>query len=121
MEAEDILTATHELEETGMTRPQSEAIAKTIIAAVEPLATKADLEATKADLKSIREQMATKSDLKQMATKSDLNSLKEHVATKKDIESAKVWFMVIFLGVNGSLLAIAVGIALTLFRFGVGG
>ena len=37
MEAEDILTATHKLEETGMTRPQSEAIAKTIIAAVEPL------------------------------------------------------------------------------------
>ena len=56
MEAEDILTATHELEETGMTRSQSEAIAKTIIAAVEPLATKADLEATKADIAALREE-----------------------------------------------------------------
>ena len=44
MKAQDILTSTHELEESGMTRSQSEAIAKTIIAAVEPLATKTDLD-----------------------------------------------------------------------------
>ena len=106
MEAEDILTATHKLEESGMTRSQSEAIAKTIIAAVEPLATKADLEVTKADLKSIREQMATKSDLKQMATKSSLESLKEQMATKKDIESVKVWYLVTLLSLVGALLAI---------------
>ena len=92
MEAEDILNATHELEESGMTRSQSEAIAKTIIAAVEPLATKADLD-----------------------------SLEEQMATRKDIESVKVWYLIILLGVHGSLLAIAVGIALTLFQFGVGG
>ena len=101
MEAEDILTATHELEETGMTRPQSEAIAKTIIAAVEPLATKADLEATKADVKSIKEQMATKT---------DLNSLKEQMATKADlavaISSVKVWYLVTLLSLFGALLAI---------------
>ena len=101
MEAEDILTATHELEETGMTRPQSEAIAKTIIAAVEPLATKADLQATKADLES------------------SINSLKEQMATKAGLDSGlkslKIWFLLILLSVHGSLLAIAVGIALTLF------
>ena len=34
----------HKLEECGMTRSQSEAIANTIIAAVAPLATKTDLE-----------------------------------------------------------------------------
>ena len=120
MEAEDILTATHELEETGMTRPQSEAIAKTIIAAVEPLATKADLEATKADVKSIKEQMATKADLE-----SSMNSLKEQMATKADlavaISSVKVWYLVTLLSLFGALLAIDVGIALTLFQFGVGG
>ena len=114
MEAEDILTATHELEETGMTRPQSEAIAKTIIAAVEPLATRADLEATKADVKSIKEQMATKADLE-----SSMNSLKEQMATKADlavaISSVKVWYLVTLLSLFGALLAIDVGIALTLF------
>ena len=101
MEAEDILTATHELEETGMTRPQSEAIAKTIIAAVEPLATRADLEVTKADVKSIKEQMATKT---------DLNSLKEQMATKADlavaISSVKVWYLVTLISLFGALLAI---------------
>ena len=138
MEAADILTATHELEESGMTRPQSEAIAKTIVAAVEPLATRSDLKATKADLesgiKSLREQMATKADLKSginslqgqmatkadldtlkehMVTKSDLESLKEHLATKKDVESVKVWFLLILLGVHGSALAIFAGMAFT--------
>jgi len=81
MQAEDILTATHKLEESGMTRSQSEAIAQTIIAATEPLATKADLE-------------------------SCIKSLKEHMATKKDVESAKVWYMVTMLGAIGTILAI---------------
>ena len=34
MQAEDILTATHKLEGSGMTRSQSEAIAETIVAAM---------------------------------------------------------------------------------------
>ena len=103
MEAEDILTATHKLEESGMTRSQSEAIAKTIIAAVEPLdVVRADLEATKADVKSIKEQMVTKADLA--------------IA----ISSVKVWYLVTLLSLFGALLAIDVGIALTLFQFGVG-
>ena len=70
MEAEDILTATHELEETGMTRPQSEAIAKTIIAAVEPLATREDLKAVKADIAALRED-----------TKADIAALREETQT----------------------------------------
>ena len=101
MQAEDILTATHKLEESGMTRSESEAIANTIIAAVAPLATKADLEsmreATKADLESMR---------KQMATKADLASMKEHMATKKDVESVKVWYLLTLLGVVGTILYI---------------
>ena len=42
----------------------------------------------------------------QMATKADLASLKEQMATKKDMESVKVWYLVTFLGLVGSLLAI---------------
>lgn len=52
MKAQDILTSTHELEESGMTRSQSEAITKTIIAAVEPLATRADLDSRLESLKN---------------------------------------------------------------------
>ena len=99
MQAEDILTATHKLETSGMTRPQSEAIANTIIAAVAPLATKDDLE-------SMKEQMATKTDLEVMNTK---------------IESTKVWLLTGLLGLTGSLLAVAATIAVYSFRIGVGG
>ena len=89
MEAQRILTATHELEDTGMTRSQSEAIAKTIVAAVEPLATKADME-------SLKEQMMTKADL------------------ESGIKSLKIWLLLILLlGVHGSLLAIVASIAFT--------
>ena len=62
MQAEDILTATHKLEESGMTRSQSEAIANTIITAVAPPATKAGLELMKG-------QMATKADLEAIDTR----------------------------------------------------
>jgi len=133
MQAEDILTATHKLEDSGMTRSESEAIANTIIAAVAPLATKADLEsmkeATKADLESMRG--ATKVDLEsmreQMATKADLESLKEHLATKADIEkvytkieSAKLWLSITLLGLSGTLLAVATAIAVYAIRVAIG-
>lgn len=100
MEAEDILTATHKLEKSGLTRSQSEAIAKTIITAVEPLATKADVESS---IDSLKEQMATKANL------------------ESAIKSLKIWLLIILLGMHGSLLAVALGIALTLFQIGVGG
>lgn len=43
MQAQEMLTATHKLEESGMTQPQTEAIASTIVDAIEPLATKMEL------------------------------------------------------------------------------
>ena len=117
MQAKDILTATHKLEESGMTRPQSEAIAETIVAAVAPLATRKDLEATRADLKSLKEQMATKADLEslkeQMATRTDIENINtkfENVNTR--IESLKVWLLITLLGLTGSLLTVAASIAL---------
>ena len=54
MEAQHILAATHELEESSMTRAQSETIANTIVAAVAPLATTDSLEAAKADIKAVK-------------------------------------------------------------------
>ena len=70
MKAADILTATHQLEDTGMTRTQSEIIANTIIAAVEPLATREDLNAVKADIAALRED-----------TKADIAALREETQT----------------------------------------
>ncbi|MYC60398.1 MAG: hypothetical protein F4X09_09455 [Gammaproteobacteria bacterium] len=59
-----------------MARSQSEAIANTIIAAAAPLATKADLQ-------SMVEQMATKTDFE------SINTRFENINTR--IESAKHW------------------------------
>ena len=70
MKAADILAATHQLEDTGMTRSQSEIIANTIIAAVEPLATREDLKAVKADIAALRED-----------TKADFAALREETQT----------------------------------------
>ena len=111
MQAKDILTATHKLEESDMSRSQSEAIANTIIAAVAPLA-------TKADLKSMKEQMATKTDIENINTKfENINTKFESVNTKFEsvntrIESVKVWLLITLLGLTGSLLAVAASIAL---------
>ena len=81
MKAADILAATHQLEDTGMTRSQSEIIANTIIAAVEPLATREDLKAVKADIAALRED--TKADIAALRedTKADFAALREETQT----------------------------------------
>ncbi len=141
MKAADILTATHQLEDTGMTRSQSEAIAKTIIAAVEPLATREDLKAVKADIAALREDTkadfaafrketqasftalrednrALKEDNKasiaalKADSKANLEFLTEHLATKKEVESTKNYFLTGLLALYGILLAAFVGSAL---------
>ncbi len=104
METEDILTATIKLGESGLTYSQSEAIANTIVAAVKPLATRADLKAIKDDLDF------------------DIDSVKEQMMTRADLESAfgslKIWLLLILLGVHGSTLAIISGMAFTWLHFG---
>ncbi len=95
MKAGDILAATHKLEDSGMSRSQSEAVAGIIAAAVEPLATKADLASME-------------------------KRLVERMATKQELESLKVWVLTGMLGMTGSLLAIAVSIAFSWIRVGIG-
>ena len=141
MKAADILTATHQLEDTGMTRSQSEIIANTIIAAVEPLATREDLKAVKADIAALREDTkadfaafrketqasftalrednrALKEDNKasiaalKADSKANLEFLTEHLATKKEVESTKNYFLTGLLALYGILLAAFVGSAL---------
>ena len=56
MQARDILDTTHQLEDSVMTRAQTETIAQTVAAAVKPLATKEELAAA-------IEPLATKKDM----------------------------------------------------------
>ena len=130
MQAKDILTATRKLEESGMTRSQSEAIADTIIAAVAPLATKDSLEdharVIKAEFFGEIRRLETKLDIavEHMATKKDVESINtriESINTRIEsiytrIESVKVWLISGLLGACGGMLAIAVSVAVYAFR-----
>ena len=65
----DTLGTVHDLEATGIERPQAEAIAQAIGRNDEQLATKSDIErleaqsATKSDIERLEAQSATKSDI----------------------------------------------------------
>ncbi len=97
MKAEEMISTTHRLEQSGMARSEAETIVSILQQAVAPLATQAGLEAvketmaTKADLEALKETMATKADLEAlketMATKAELESVKEIMVTKVDLES----------------------------------
>ncbi len=86
MEAYDILTSVKQLEEAGMERSQSEAVARVIQAAVAPLAKDVDLKAQSEDMDALKEDMeAVKGDM--VALKLDVTALrgemKESVAELK--------------------------------------
>ena len=127
MQAQDILPETRKLEESGMERSWAEAVAETIAKAVEPLATKADLEAEskarrkdfetlraeiKSESKALREEFKTENialreDLKTaMNEKSDANIALLREEMKSANLSLKVWLLVILLGMWGSLSAL---------------
>ena len=73
MEVRDILAETHKMEGSDMTHPQSESIAETIGAAVAPLATKEDLEATRADIAALRKETRDDAKIRQ----DQLNAIKK--------------------------------------------
>ncbi len=129
MRVQDILAETHKLEESGMERSWAEAVAETIANAVEPLATKADLEAEskerrkdfetlraeiKSESRALREELKTESkalreDLKTaMDEKSDATTALLREEMKSSILSLKVWLLVVLLGMWGSLSALIV-------------
>ena len=82
MRARDILDTTHQLEEKGVNRLQAEAIADSLAAAVEPLATRKELAAaveplaTKMDLKAVEERLGA--EIKTLREK-DLKAVKERL------------------------------------------
>ena len=112
MKASDILTATHQLEDTGMSRSQSEIIAKTVAAAVQPLATGKDL---KAEIATYRKEIQAEfADLRE-ANKANMDSLKVF-ATKKDVENLKIWFWTVLLALTGPSVAVVAGIVILGYR-----
>ena len=60
VQAFDTLSAARELEASGFNREQAEAIAAIVRAGQGDLATKADIKATKADIRQVREQLEHK-------------------------------------------------------------
>ena len=93
MRAQDILAETHKLEESGMERSWAEAVAETIANAVEPLATKADLEAEsrerrkdfetlRADLKAESEARRKDFETLRSEIKSESRALREELKTE---------------------------------------
>ena len=95
MEAQDILVATHQMEGSDMTHPQSETIAEAIVAAVAPLATKEELEATRADLAALRKETRADAQIRQ----DQLNAIK-----KPCISISDVLFVVCYIGIGISLV-----------------
>ncbi len=96
MQAQAILDSTLDMKRAGMTQAQAEAIARTIIMAVEPLArreevaTKADLSALRAEMASLKKEIRTDSTAlrAEMAslkkeTRADSNTLRAEMASLK--------------------------------------
>ena len=139
MQAQEILNATRKLEESGMTQFQAEAIASTIIEAIEPLATKEDLLTAKEELRNSQEALGSElrayikevrtdleSSIKEVRTdlessikgvEARLDSLEENMATKADILSIKVWLLTGLLGLGGSALLAMSGLLFYALRF----
>ncbi len=137
MQAQAILDSTLDMKRAGMTQAQAEAIARTIIMAVEPLARREEV-ATKADLSALRAEMAslkkeTRADSNTLRaeivshkaeTKADLASLEKNLEIKiatlhTRIESMKVWLLTGLLGMSSGLIALAASIAWYAYRIAV--
>lgn len=137
MQAQAILDSTLDMKRAGMTQAQAEAIARTIIMAVEPLARREEV-ATKADLSALRAEMAslkkeTRADSTTLRaeivshkaeTKADLASLEKNLGIKiaavhTRIESMKVWLLTGLLGMSSGLIALAASIAWYAYRIAV--
>ena len=87
MRAPDILAATHNLEEAGMDRSQSEAVASTIVAAVEPLLTKSGFTD---ELGGLREVLIAEITASRTEFKSDMAAARAEF--KSDMAAARTEF-----------------------------
>lgn len=57
MQARDLLKEMEKMEESGMERPWARAVADTIVKAIEPLATKSDLEELRKEIRGVDENL----------------------------------------------------------------
>ena len=118
MKAEEIIPATHRLEQSGMTRNEAEAVISELQKVVAPLATKDDLaklgESIRSDMgtmeESIRSDMgkmeeSIRSDMGTMgeSIRSNMESMRKSMATK--VELAKMETR-LFLKLSGAMLGV---------------
>ncbi len=111
MKARETLQKVHQLEEDGMPRTQAEIIIASIDAAVAPLATRKEMQAgfdaLSEKIDSRFEALCEKIDAqsKVLSEKIDFSIATESEKTHGRIESAKVWMLLIALGISGGFVA----------------
>ena len=99
MQARDLLKEMEKMEESGMERPWVRAVADTIVKAIEPLATRSDLEELRREVKAVDENL-----------RKDMNAGFELVREQmKSLESGlKVWMLASQIILFGGLIATSV-------------
>ena len=118
MQAGDILNEIGKMEESGMEQPWAMAVADTIVKAVEPLATKSDLEAVASDLEAengaLRKELKAESVALRKELKAENENLRKEVQAGFDLLreqarnqalSLKVWVLGSQLALFGGLIA----------------
>ena len=99
MQARDLLKEMEKMEESGMERPWVRAVADTIVKAIEPLATRSDLEELRKEIKAVDENL-----------RKDMNAGFELQREQmKSLESGlKVWMLASQIILFGGLIATSV-------------
>ena len=89
MKAEEIIPATHRLEQSGMTRNEAEAVVSELQKVVLPLATKDDLsklgQSIRSDMKSMEKSIRSGMESMEKSIRSDMGSMEKSI--RSDMES----------------------------------
>lgn len=107
MQARDLLKEMEKMEESGMERPWVRAVADTIVKAIEPLATRSDLEELRKEMRAANEGLRKEIKGVDENLRKDMNAGFELVREQmKSLESGlKVWMLASQIILFGGLVA----------------
>ena len=114
MKAEEIIPATHRLEQSGMTRNEAEAVVSELQKVVAPLATKDDLanlgKSISSDMAAMEKSIRSDTESMGQSTRSDMESMEKSMATKVELakmETRLFWKLsAVMLGVGALVVSI---------------
>lgn len=119
MKATEILHAARDLEKTGFSHEQAQAVTRVVSELAETMATKADLARLDAEIDRLEANMATKADLARLETtmKSEISRMDVEIAAlRRAIHSIVVPLMIL----NTAMVMGLAGMVLTGFSLGPG-